>query len=85
MNPTAKYQKRNYLTWRRFFIAALGGKCVHCGSTCKLELDHIEPYPDNAMSGSGRFMRARDWKEQFLKHNLQVSCRDCNMERRIFK
>lgn len=38
-----KYMKRRYHSRRNAAIEFLGGKCVVCGTTEKLEFDHIDP------------------------------------------
>jgi hypothetical protein len=75
------------MTWRRFFIRLLGGKCNHngCDAIEDLEIDHIVPVENNAMSGAGRFKRLQDWREQFLKGNLQLLCKEHNLDKREFK
>jgi 5-methylcytosine-specific restriction endonuclease McrA len=39
----SRYRKARYYQRRAEAIALLGGKCVKCGSTNDLELDHIDP------------------------------------------
>jgi 5-methylcytosine-specific restriction endonuclease McrA len=38
-----KYMKERYERRRSEAVASLGGKCVVCGTTDRLELDHINP------------------------------------------
>ncbi len=37
------YMKRRWGKRRAAAVASLGGKCVICGTTDKLEFDHIDP------------------------------------------
>jgi hypothetical protein len=50
-----------------------------------LEIDHIIPVENNAMSGTGRNNRLQDWREQYFKGNLQLLCKDHNLDKREFK
>lgn len=36
------YNRERYRTFRKKWIEDLGGKCVQCGSTDDLEIDHID-------------------------------------------
>lgn len=36
------YMRKRHTTMRKEAVAAFGGKCVKCGSTEKLEFDHID-------------------------------------------
>ncbi len=36
------YMLARYHEWRKFVLDTLGGKCVDCGATENLELDHVE-------------------------------------------
>lgn len=38
-----EYMKRRYHQRRAKAFEILGNKCTHCGSTDKLEIDHINP------------------------------------------
>lgn len=78
-------KKKTYVTWRRFFVYLLGGKCNKCDAVENLEIDHIVPVENNAMSGAGRDARLTDWKEQYMKNNLQLLCKEHNLDKREFK
>lgn len=73
-----KKPKGNYVNfylipeWERLRVAVLkfyGCKCMKCGiKNCEMHVDHIKPrslYPDL----------------ELVKDNLQVLCKDCNMEK----
>lgn len=85
MTPMQAMKKKTYVTWRRFFIYLLGGKCTRCNAVENLEIDHIIPVENNAMSGAGRDARLTDWKEQYMKNNLQLLCKEHNLDKREFK
>lgn len=85
MTPMQAMKKKTYVTWRKFFIYLLGGKCARCGTIKGLEIDHIIPVENNAMSGAGRDRRLADWKEQYMRGNLQLLCKEHNLEKREFK
>lgn len=48
---------------RRFVFARDGGRCVECGATDDLEIDHVVPFSRGGSNGV---------------RNLQVLCRRCN-------
>ena len=39
-----EYQRKRYHEKRQWALAYLGGKCIYCGSTDDLEVDHIDPH-----------------------------------------
>jgi hypothetical protein len=55
---TARYHRR-----RAMAIALLGGKCVECGTTENLELDHIDPASKTFNVGSRTVSEARYLEE----------------------
>ena len=56
-------KQENYKKIRRHFIRLLGGQCCFCGSTEKLEFDHIIPV---SKGGSN------------TANNIELLCRKCN-------
>jgi len=67
------YWKGYYAGWRRALIYVLGGKCSKCGSTKRLELDHIKPIRKKPRS-------LADLKDV---SNLRVLCHKCNIEEEV--
>jgi 5-methylcytosine-specific restriction endonuclease McrA len=66
---------------RRILIKALGGKCVHCGTTEFLTLDHKEEEGrqwDVKPSEIGRMARLKLYEEDYLNDKLRVLCNECN-------
>lgn len=65
------------LKWHRTLIEELGGCCVWCGKTTRLELDHIEgrTWKPSLVSWHRRIRRYRDEAAAGL---LQVLCKTCN-------
>jgi 5-methylcytosine-specific restriction endonuclease McrA len=64
---------------RAFYIVEMGGKCVECGSTEKLEVDHIDPAtklcnPTRLWSRTDEFIRAELAKCQLL-------CKSCHQKK----
>lgn len=62
---------------RHRLVIELGGKCAHCGTKRKLEIDCIVP--------QGRHHHKIEWswrisfyREQARKGNAQVLCKTCN-------
>lgn len=68
--PSAKFFKlKKWDTLRKSVLKRYGFKCMKCGATdCVLQVDHIKP-------------RSRFPELQFEFDNLQVLCKDCNMEK----
>lgn len=71
-----QYQLRRYHERRREAIQRLGGKCVRCSSTERLELDHIDPKTKS-------FALAKLWavREELFATELskcQLLCEDCH-------
>jgi 5-methylcytosine-specific restriction endonuclease McrA len=77
-NQRLAYIRRYQNTWlqerRRQAIADLGGKCVRCGSTERLEVDHIDP----AAKVSHRIWGWSAEKRAAELAKCQVLCRPCH-------
>jgi len=63
------FQLKEWELLRKKTLRTYGLKCMKCGATkCELHVDHIKP-------------RSKFPNLQFEFDNLQVLCRDCNMEK----
>lgn len=73
---------RKYSAQRRLnLIYYLGGKCKNCGSTEKLEIDHIDPKTKDFTLGS-RWHRMSKLNNEELK-KCQVLCQSCHIEKTV--
>jgi hypothetical protein len=73
---------RDYLPkWRarrrQEAIIRLGGKCVHCGSTERLEFDHIDPTTKVAAIGRLWVKSAAIFEAELKK--CQLLCKSCHL------
>lgn len=73
----AWYMRRRYQANRLWAIEQLGGKCVHCGATDKLEFDHLdrsekEDTVANLLRGRGRKALAKELAR------CQLLCKKCH-------
>jgi 5-methylcytosine-specific restriction endonuclease McrA len=62
---------------REVAIAMLGGKCVQCGATERLEFDHIDPSTKTATIGQ-LVSRSTFWVEI---EKCQLLCYDCHKKK----
>jgi len=76
-----KYHLKRYRRLRNEAITFLGGKCVKCGSTEKLELDHINK-DDKEIEVSKMLSVSLDrfWKEV---KKCQLLCKGCHLDKTI--
>jgi 5-methylcytosine-specific restriction endonuclease McrA len=59
------------------------GPCVRCGSTRRLEIDHIDPStkdPCLSRNSSSLWTRSEEWRRRELK-KCQVLCRSCHIKK----
>lgn len=66
---------------RAEWIASQGGKCVKCGSTEKLEIDHIDPTTKEYKIAT-IWSRRKEIREYELA-KCQILCYDCHKEKTI--
>ena len=70
------YMKKRYARRRLEAIQKLGGVCVVCGTTERLEFDHIDPtLKDFTMANASSFSEAR-WQAELSK--CQLLCHQCH-------
>jgi len=77
---TEKYRVRNKEkreNRRKLIYEALGNKCVECGSTSNLEIDHINPsLKENRISPL-----AQGLSKTLTDDNLQLLCHSCHTKK----
>jgi hypothetical protein len=59
-------------------VEKLGGKCVECGSTDDLEIDHMDGRDWEPRALSSTMRAARYWREYEEGVRLRVLCSSCN-------
>jgi hypothetical protein len=68
-----------YTTWRRKALEKFGNKCILCGSTEKLEFDHIDPSLKS-------FHISQGWSRKDIDKELdkcQLLCQKCHIEKTV--
>lgn len=77
---TEKYRARNKEkreNRRKLIYEALGNKCVECGSTSNLEIDHINPsLKENRISPLAQAL-----SKTLTDDNLQLLCHSCHTKK----
>lgn len=69
---------RSYRRRRQALIERMGGRCVLCGSTEQLELDH--PYGREWKAKDvNRWTRIKLYEQDFEFGNLRLLCKPCNL------
>lgn len=77
--PTYEKRKEYARKSRLRLIVALGGKCVHCGTTERLEFDHINPDSRTwDLRRAGMFYSMTLYWRDYRAGLLQLLCRHCN-------
>lgn len=74
--PGEKYQE-----WRNYMLTYLGGKCVVCGTTQNLEVDHIDPKLKTAEFKSMTTYSIR--RKQKELNNAQLLCNRHHREKTL--
>lgn len=72
----ASYMKHRYHMRRAVAIAVLGGRCVQCGATERLELDHADRTTKSFDLGHLWSISAQRYGDELAK--CQVLCHDCH-------
>lgn len=72
----SRYMRQRYHARRAAAIAELGGRCVRCGSTEKLELDHIDRATKSLDLGHSWSVSETRYRAELAK--CQVLCRNCH-------
>jgi hypothetical protein len=74
-------QKERYYVSKQEVIAQLGGKCAICGSTEKLEIDHINP-EDKSFDVTTQVSHNKGLVAEEIK-KCQLLCHPCHLEKTI--
>lgn len=73
---TRTYKKRH-----AELIEKLGGKCVECAATDRLEVDHVDGRDWKPREHSSTARVARYWREYESGILLRVLCKSCNCKK----
>ena len=76
------YRDRNKIAMREnraHYVGLMGGKCVKCGTTENLEVDHINP-EDKTLRISSMWLRKHDRIMEELD-KCQLLCGDCHKQK----
>lgn len=83
MAYTTEERRRYNREWvagrRAAWIASRGGRCVQCGSSERLEIDHIDP-KTKAFNPANLWTRRREVRDAELA-KCQVLCHDCHLDK----
>ena len=74
------YKKKRYYETLSESMEKLGGKCVKCGATERLEFDHIDPKNKSFCITSRLLMGDREKFQEELD-KCQLLCYDCHLEK----
>ncbi len=72
--------KKRYYQALSESIEKLGGKCVKCGATERLEFDHIDP-KNKSFEITRKFLMGDKEKFQEELDKCQLLCYDCHLEK----
>lgn len=78
MTPTQKL-KDTRRRQRQELLKLLGGKCVHCGSTERLEFDHIDPTTKLFTIATNLGKRTKNLLPEIKK--CQLLCKHCHCKK----
>jgi len=79
MLPDSKTPLSRYRERRAYSIEKLGGKCVRCGSTKRLELDHINK-EDKSFNITQHWSYSLEIYDKELA-KCQLLCHDCHVKK----
>lgn len=79
-----EYQRLWYARRREFLLAELGGRCVSCGATESLEIDHIDRTKKRVATDKRGilFSYSIEWLKSELP-NYQILCKPCHVEKTL--
>lgn len=76
-----EYIKKRAKEKRKWAIDKLGGKCVECGSTDNLEIDHIDPKKKSFTFGKLWSLAKSKVEAELAK--CQLLCTDCHRKKNL--
>jgi len=62
------YQSKEWKRLRKWALSKYGSKCMSCGSTEDIQVDHIKP-------------TSLYWRLRLKKWNVQILCKKCNLKK----
>ncbi len=71
-----KYQREWIARRRAAWIATKGGACAECGSTKRIEIDHVDP-AKKSVNAASLWSRTKAYREAELE-KCQLLCRECH-------
>ena len=77
--PRRRYKALKYKRTVALFKALLGGKCVVCGATEQLEIDHIDPATKEFELTKSNTYSRKKVMEELAK--CQLLCKTCHLEK----
>ena len=77
----AAYMLKRYHSRREAALLSLGGKCARCGSTERLELDHIDPTTKTFAVGDLWSVSKARYDAEIVK--CQLLCRACHIVKSV--
>lgn len=74
-----EYMKKRYRERRALAFFILGNKCVECGTTENLQIDHIFPFEKAFNFGKLWNINEKDFRAELNK--CQLLCKDCHKKK----
>jgi len=74
-----EYMRNRYHQKRKQIIDELGGKCVNCGDTNDLHIDHIDADKKTMRAADVHSVNDKHLNEE--KKNFQLLCKKCHKEK----
>jgi hypothetical protein len=78
----ATYQCKRYHQRRKHYIDVLGGRCVRCGSTDRLEFDHID-HTTKTVELADAFATYSQQRLEAEVDKCQLLCKVCHVDKSI--
>jgi 5-methylcytosine-specific restriction endonuclease McrA len=75
-----EYQRRRFAARMAEAISLLGGRCVDCGTTDRLHIDHVDPDDKTKALSEMHLWRRDRWLAELAK--CQLLCASCHGKKR---